>query len=115
MSYYNITNYIDSIKDSGVYLDIYIVNETGFTNNPLQDLLEAGNALKKMYLDTKFYSYLGIKNKYITDYITKQSDIKQKNQEIESLFIVKLGGPFLKIGDDDESLGGDNSQLGKYN
>lgn len=44
--------------------------------------------------------------------VKKKHSVEKKKVNIEKEFVVELGGPFEKIGDDNETIGGGSQKLG---
>jgi len=73
---------------------------------------------KKVYTDWtdplfKFIPYNDVKTQTVTH--KTDSNVTYKNPFGENNFVVKLGGTFLKIGDEDEAIGGDAQKVGTGN
>jgi hypothetical protein len=64
-----------------------------------------------------FYKFIGAKHQ-IESLVSVKKVLIDKNDptpDIDKMFIVELGGPFEKIGDDDEAIGGGTQKVGSAN
>lgn len=59
----------------------------------------------------RYTPYKAIKNVYITKAVTT----KKKKADVDKNIVVQLGGPFLKVGDEYETIGGGSQKVGAGN